>query len=171
MLHNAETSSFRAVLGKRYATTLLVMSENVTWKYSGLSSCSTSPSVWLHLNNTGAIVAGWRDLVKYYCSIELCHARGHAKSFKNESECWLGFGLGRFGLDKSDEIGTNNQLQSILFLHDCFFCAEGGREEKADLGKSERLCGGRKRREGNNSSPQSCTLWYLCEQKFAWNTN
>ena len=30
VLHNAETSSFRAVLGKRYATTLLVMSENVT---------------------------------------------------------------------------------------------------------------------------------------------
>ena len=65
-----------------------------------------------------------------------------------------------FGLGKSDEMGTNNQLQSILFLHDCFFfCAEGGREEKADLGKSERLCGGRKRREGNNSSlQQSCTV-------------
>ena len=50
-----------------------------------------------------------------------------------------------FGLGKSDEMGTNFQLQSILFLHDCFFLCrgrEGGkgrsREEREALRREKK---------------------------------
>ena len=63
-----------------------------------------------------------------------------------------GFRVRALARDKTDDNGqmplTDNHFWSCIIN----FCAEGGREEKADLGKSERLCGGRKRREGNWSA-------------------